>query len=220
LDAQVSDLIVSEGWTERLESLVGRRRDLWVVVGLIAIVLGGVLFLRLRTPPPQIAPPAVAPPPTSSPGVTTTPAAEELFVHVAGAVRRAGLYRLPQGSRVSDAIDAAGGASRRADVDAVNLAELLVDGVKIDVPVRGGSDAGGATAPVPTSSSTPAPSVIDINSADASMLETIPGIGPVLAGAIVSHRDDNGPFPSVDALLDVSGIGPATLESVRPYVRV
>lgn len=209
---------------DRLDAMFGGRRDLVVVLVVVGVVVAGVLVLRFRTPPPLVAPPATGSIPTDTPNPSETRSETpmgELFVHVAGAVRRPGLYALPEGSRVADAIDLAGGASGKADLDAINLAELLVDGAKIDVLERGGA----SNPPVPTTSTdsaaaTPAPATVDINTADATMLETIPGIGPVLATAIVQHRDENGPFPSVDALIDVSGIGPATLESVRPYVTV
>jgi competence protein ComEA len=229
LDTGVPEVPIPDGYRERLESLFGGRRDLVVALAVVAAIVGAILLLRFRTPPPRIAPPATAPAPApSAPASTAAPTGDptpgELFVHVAGAVREPGLYRLPNGSRVADAIEVAGGPTARGDVDALNLAELVVDGAKIEVPQRGGANAAAPAAPTPAAStpagSTPAPSVIDINTADATALETIPGIGPVLAAAIVQHRDENGPFPSVDALLDVSGIGPATLESVRPYVRV
>lgn len=220
--------MVPEGWRERLESLVGHGRDLRSALLVVLAVMVAVLLLRFRTPPPRIAPPTTDPRVVASIEPSTTPPTPApstlLFVHVAGAVRKPGLYQLADTARVADAIDAAGGATRKADLGAINLAEALVDGAKIDVPKRGTSPAPttGTTAatPAPSGASTPAPETIDINTADTVALETIPGIGPVLAGAIVSYRDDNGPFPSVDALLEVSGIGPATLESVRPYVRV
>jgi competence protein ComEA len=227
LDAWVPDVRIPDGYRERLESLVGGRRDLYVALAVVGAILAGILLLRLRTPTPQIAPPATTPLPATTYGVEPAPTsstpAGDVFVHVAGAVRRPGLYALSEGSRVADAIEAAGGATGKADLDAVNLAEPLADGAKIDVPRRNSSGEAPTAAPTvtssaPTSSASPAPATIDINTADAAALETIPGIGPVLAAAIVQHRDENGPFPSVDALLDVSGIGPATLESMRAYV--
>ena len=184
---------------------------------MLVLVLTVVLALRLRDPAPQIAPPATEPPPALTPQATPSPVG--LFVHVAGAVRQPGLYTLPPGSRVADAVQAAGGPLPRAAVDAMNLAEQIVDGSKIEVPRRGEA-ATIVAGELPSSSATPASSVIDLNSADVTQLETIPGIGPVRAAAIVQHRDENGPFASVDALLDVSGIGPATLESMRAYVTV
>ena len=226
LYAWVPELPLPDRYRDRLESMFGGRRDLLVVLVVVGIVVAGVLVLRFRTPPPLIAPPSTEAIPTGSASPTATPTETptgELFVHVAGAVRRPGLYTLQEGSRVADAIEAAGGAVTKADLDAINLAELLVDGAKIDVPERGADAAAAQPAATPSTGSaaaTPAPAIIDLNTADATMLETIPGIGPVLATAIVQHRDENGPFPSVDALIDVSGIGPATLESVRPYVTV
>lgn len=223
------DLDVPHGWKERLESLAGSRRDLWLAIAVVGAVMAGALILRFRTPPPLVAPPSTAPAPSTitgpTPGTSISPTGAALFVHVAGAVRDPGLYELPDGARVADAIEAAGGETTKADLGAINLAEVLVDGAKVDVPKHaalGSSETSSATpAPsIPTTTQTAATTVIDLNTADSVALETIPGIGPVLAGAIVQHRDENGPFPSVDALLDVSGIGPATLESVRPYVRV
>jgi competence protein ComEA len=143
-----------------------------------------------------------------------------LFVHVAGAVRRPGLYELGPGERVADAVQAAGGARPRADLDALNLAEPLADGSQVYVARRGEST-------VPPGTSTPATSTsqgeiasapVNVNTTDALGLEGIPGIGPVKAAAIVEYREANGPFSSIDELLEVSGIGPATLETMRPHV--
>lgn len=207
---------MSRSWTDRVESLVGRRRESWVIAGLLIAVLTVAVFVRTRPPAARIAPPSTAPVAEATP--TATPSMSEVLVHVSGAVRRPGLYALPQGSRVADALEAAGGATERADVDAINLAEVLVDAAKVDVPRRGASGAVQPTGAAP--SSTPTSAVVNVNTADALALETVPGIGPVLAAAIVQHREEHGPFPSVDALLEVSGIGPATLESVRLYVTV
>jgi competence protein ComEA len=210
----VADLSVPEGWRERLESLVGRRRDAWIVVGLVVGVLAVLLFLRLRAAPPLVAPPAAP----QVGGAIPTPMPSQMYVHVAGEVRKPGLYALAAGQRVADAIAAAGGSTRRGDLDAVNLAETLVDGVKIDVPRRG-ADVTESPQPSEGVASTTS-SLVNVNSADALTLESVPGIGPVIAGAIVQHREENGAFASVDALIDVSGIGPSTLESIRAYVTV
>jgi len=115
--------------------------------------------------------------------------------------------------RVADAIEAAGGPLPKADVDAINLADLLTDRLKIEVPMRGKPT---VTAPAASAS----PGLIDLNTADQAMLETIPGIGPVTATAILQHRNEVGTFDSIEKLLDVTGIGPATLEALRPYVTV
>jgi competence protein ComEA len=162
----------------------------------------------MRTPAPVIAPPSTAPAVSSA-----TPAAPQVFVHVAGAVAKPGLYRFPDGLRIADAIEAAGGPLPRADLDAINLADLLSDGLKVDVPVRGRV----ATA-LPSASATPG--LVDLNTADQAALETIPGVGPVTAMAILQRRSEIGAFETVEQLMDVSGIGPATLEALRPYVTV
>jgi competence protein ComEA len=137
------------------------------------------------------------------------------MVHVAGAVKRPGLYPLPAGSRFADAVAAAGGPTARGDLDLMNLAQLLVDGTKVEVPPRSATS-GGVPAAVPSSSA--APAAISLNAADQAALETIPGIGPVTAAAILQHRDEIGGFTSLEQLLDVSGIGPATYESMRDFV--
>jgi competence protein ComEA len=131
------------------------------------------------------------------------------LVHVAGAVRHPGLYRLDAAARVADAIEVAGGPTPRADLDRLNLAERVVDGARIEVPRRGGV----ASAPATT-----AEPVVSVNSADETQLETIPGIGPVTAAAIVAFRSEIGGFTALEQLLEVDGIGPVTFESIRPYV--
>jgi competence protein ComEA len=206
------------GLTARLEALGVRRREALAVAAVVAGVVLVALLLLARSAPAVIAPPSTGAPVTGTP-VTgpsmpsgSTPGAS-IFVHVAGFVRSPGLYGLSAGARVADAIDAAGGARPVADLDAVNLAQVLTDGLKIEVPRRGS-----APAPSASASSPGAGGVVSLNSADQSALEAIPGIGPVKAAAIVQYRTDNGAFSSLDRLLDVSGIGPATLESIRPYV--
>jgi competence protein ComEA len=137
----------------------------------------------------------------------------ELVVHVAGAVARPGLYRLPDGSRVDDAIAEAGGAKPKAALDLVNLAAPVADGQQVIVPLRGSSAAlgadAGAGAPV---------GKVHLNSATLEQLDELPGVGPVTAQQILSYRDANGAFRSVDELDAVPGIGPATLEQLRPLV--
>lgn len=152
-------------------------------------------------------------------------AGTELVVHVSGAVAAPGLVHLPPGARIDDALRAAGGALDEADLSAINLARPLVDGEQIHVPVpgeepradpapvaAGGADeqsaAGGDGAP------------IDLNTASVTELEELPGVGPSIAARIVEHRERNGPFTSVEGLLEVSGIGPATLEEIRDRATV
>jgi len=149
-------------------------------------------------------------------------------VHVSGAVKRSGVYRLAPDSRVADAIDQAGGAAEHADLDALNLAEPLQDGQKIHVPRKGEASAPAlaSVAPSRTPRGTPQAAAattqfpINLNTATAEQLEAIPGIGPVLAQRIIEYRQTHGRFQSVDELLEVRGIGPKRLENMRPYVVV
>jgi competence protein ComEA len=154
-----------------------------------------------------------------SPDETTDDAAASpvVVVDVAGKVRRPGIVELPVGSRVVDALREAGGARRGVDTSALNLARVLVDGEQIVVglvvpttssgTIAAGADPG-TTAPV------------NLNTATLEQLETLPGIGPVTAQAILDWRTDNGRFTSVDELLEVSGIGDATLADIEAYVYV
>lgn len=163
------------------------------------------------------------------------PENRELIIHVSGAVTAPGVVRLPGGARVDDALSAAGGPTAEADLTAINLARPLVDGEQIHVPVPGedprpqpgdapGSgtgDAGGADAGADGAASGPdTAGAIDLNTASLAELEELPGVGPAIAQRILEHREKNGPFDSVDGLLEVSGIGPATLEEIRPKATV
>jgi competence protein ComEA len=139
--------------------------------------------------------------------------APKVVVHVAGAVRRPGLYRLTDGSRVADAIARAGGATRRADTAAVNLAAPLADGSQVLVPSR---PVAGQASDIPAAGAVPAK--VSLASATLEQLDTLPGIGPVTAHRILDHREANGPFRSVDDLDAVPGIGPARVEQLRELV--
>jgi competence protein ComEA len=133
----------------------------------------------------------------------------DLVVHVAGAVGDPGVYRMPSGSRVTDAIDRAGGTTAVAVPDAINLAAPLADGQQIQIPAKaegGGASPAGTTAP---------DGPISLGTATVDELDTIEGIGPVTAAAILEFRDQNGGVSSVDDLDQVSGIGPATMEALR-----
>jgi competence protein ComEA len=204
------EILVTDSWPDRIRELIGRRRDGWVVIGVVGVAVLAGLMLAMR-PAPRVAPPMTAP---SSPASTPT-ATGALLVHVAGAVRHPGLYQLPVAARVADAIEAAGGPLKRADLDAINLAEVLSDAMKIEVPLIGRTGQQGSVA-----APTPSPIMIDLNSADQATLESIPGVGPVTALSIITTRDEIGRFASIDQLLDVDGIGPATLEAIRPYVTI
>ncbi|MEP7090213.1 MAG: helix-hairpin-helix domain-containing protein, partial [Nocardioidaceae bacterium] len=150
---------------------------------------------------------------TSSSGAATG----HIVVDVTGKVRRPGIATLALGSRVVDAVEAAGGARRGVRLGGLNLARVLTDGEQIVVGVRPppGVAATAASAPTTDSGSTP---MVDINTAGQTELEELPGVGPVTAQAILDFRTQNGTFTSVEELLEVSGIGDATLAKVAPYV--
>jgi competence protein ComEA len=214
------EIVVTTGWREKLEALAGRRRESWIVAAVAAAAVLASLLMWARGAPDKVAPPATAPDPAVAimPSATPSPSAPVVLVHVAGAVRKPGVYEFPAGARVADAIEGAH-PFRAADLGVLNLAEPLTDAMKIDVPRRGEQ----AAAPPPPSASSPSPGAIglvNVNTADQAALETIPGIGPVTATAIIDWRTQSGPFTSIDQLLEVSGIGPATLESIRPYVTI
>jgi competence protein ComEA len=142
-------------------------------------------------------------------GFTLSGEASDLVVDVTGAVARPGVYRLPAGSRVEDALRRAGGASGAAALEAINRAARLADGQQVVVPARG---PGGVVAAV---SGTEEEGPISLGTATVEQLDTIDGIGPVTAQDIVGFRDEHGGLASVDQLDQVSGIGPATMESLR-----
>lgn len=145
--------------------------------------------------------------PLGSRGLDVSPSGGDVVVDVAGAVRRPGVYRMPAGARVVDAIGRAGGSAGNAALEGINRAARLADGQQVVVPVRG---PGGSVAGVGTEDGP-----IGLGSATAEQLEEIDGIGPVTAGKIVEYRDEHGGLASVDQLDAVSGIGPATMESLR-----
>jgi competence protein ComEA len=163
---------------------------------------------------------------TRPPGDAT---AGELVVHVVGAVVAPGVQRLPAGSRVVDAVDAAGGAAPDADLGRVNLASPLSDGQQVYVlrvgevppvpaPSTGSGGPGGTVGS--GAGDTAASEPINVNTAPAAELEELPGVGPTTAQAIIDHREQHGPFTSVDDLLDVRGIGEAKLEQIRDRATV
>ncbi|MCU1409786.1 MAG: competence protein ComEA [Rhodoglobus sp.] len=136
----------------------------------------------------------------------------EIYVHILGAVARPGLYELRDGDRAVDAVAAAGGFLDTADQSQLNLARLLVDGEQIVVPVVGETPAA-----VP---GTTTGGLVNLNTADAATLETLPRVGPAMAARIIEWREANGAFTAVDDLLGVTGIGDKTFEGLRDLVTV
>ena len=187
-----------------LTSVRGRRVLAVAVCLLVAFVVAGRHLAGARAPTVVPAPPAVAVADERRPRVT---------VHVVGAVRRPGLYRFAEGSRVADAVRRAGGASRRADLSLINLAAPLADGLQVVVPRRMEGPAGpaAATAGVPAGP-------VHLNTATPEQLDELPGVGPVTAQKIIEYREQHGAFRSVDELDAVPGIGPARLETLRDVV--
>ncbi len=174
---------------------------------LVVVALGGGWWWGSRQP---VGESVVAPVPVSM----TTTTLGEVVVHVAGWVEKPGIVSLGAGSRIVDVVAAAGGVLPGGSLDGINLAEPVADGGRVEVP---GPHDVSITAP---SRDEEVDAVIRINSAKTSELETLPGVGPVLAERIIEYRETNGPFESVDELLDVPGIGEATLEELRTFVVV
>jgi len=174
------------------------------------------------TGPTATGPTATGPSTGVSTGVSTTVPSVGPVAHVAGAVNHPGLVRLAPGARVDEAVAAAGGFRPDADLDRVNLAAPVTDGARVYVLALGQQSEPGATGPAPVSSGpTSAPdAVVDLNAATLEQLDSLPGVGPATAKAIIDYRSQHGPFRRVEDLLDVRGIGDAKLEALRPTVRV
>jgi competence protein ComEA len=196
---------------ENIPITVTRRRAL---AG--ALLLAGLLVVAGR----HLVSAGAPEPPRSAPIVSEKPRepeAPKLVVHVVGAVRRPGLYRLGGGSRIADALARAGGATRKADLALVNLAAPVADGVQVVVPRRLPTTPAAASA---SSGSAPgaAQGPVHLNTATLEQLDALPGVGPVTAQKILDYRQQNGGFASVDELDAVPGIGPARMEQLRELV--
>jgi competence protein ComEA len=192
-----------------------------LLVGALAVV--GVLWWSGRPvpvaggPAPGAASPTPGGVPTGDGGLV---GADTVTVHVAGAVSRPGLVRLPVGARVADAVAAAGGLVVDADADGLNLARTVEDGERLAVPRVGEASVGGAAAASgpPADDAHRPDGTLDLNRATAADLEELPGVGPVLAGRILDWREAHGPFTAVGQLREVAGIGEKTFQSLAPLV--
>jgi competence protein ComEA len=213
-----------------------------VLLVAVAVVLGiRVAWAHSSAKPASIAAAAHGPPgglmsrsvpaAFAAGGATVSPtAAGALLVHVVGQVSRPGVVRLPAGSRVLDAVAAAGGALRSADLNHLNLARVVVDGEQIVVPKPGEVIPAAGASGVPGAGAGPAGqgstggglvgALVDLNAADAAALDSLPGVGPVLSQRILDWRAQHGRFSSVDELGEVSGIGDKLLAQIRPKVKV
>ena len=188
---------------EDFQDYTHSQRRALIAVSLVAILFATFLFTNTRGR-------AVAQE-SAKPTLTMPAVAKTILIHVAGKVKRPDVYPLLAGSRVSDAIKAAGGAQKGVDLGDINLARVLVDGEQVYV---------GYVAKVSSSSSksskTRFTGVINVNRATKAEFDSLTGIGPVIASRIINYRNANGPFLALDDLLKVSGIGSKTLERIRP----
>jgi len=189
---------------------------LYALVGVMAgFALAGLLFFISRLPSGQ--PIVLQSAPTKAP----------IAVHVIGAVPRPGLYEFSEGARVQDAIDAAGGLLSSANVNSVNLAALLEDGQQLNIPFKDGE------APDVTSSddelvlpgateesvvTADGGDKININTASVEEFDALPGIGPTIAQRIVDYRTENGPFQTIEDIMNVSGVGPSTFDNIKDLI--
>lgn len=211
-----------EVWRGRLAAVAAALRCTRAEAVALAVLLAGsvaglaLVWWLARPEPDDLAddgavaaePPAT--PSAASPGGGLATRREPVVVHVAGAVAKPGMVEVPAGARVADAIEAAGGADPGIDLAGVNLARVVADGEQIVVADADAGDPGASAA---------ADGRIELNRADADALEDVPGIGPVTAERLISHRRDHGPFTSDADLLAVPGIGEATLEQLREHLR-
>ncbi|MGW5268790.1 ComEA family DNA-binding protein [Rhodococcus sp. NPDC003994] len=196
-----------------------------VVVGVVLVL--GTAGLLMRDAPEVVAVPPL--PSVAGPALESAPSAEpdppgSMVVSVVGAVLRPGLVTVPVGSRVADAVAAAGGHRPEADMLTLNWARPVADGEQVVVGVGGTAPVGGvlpADGAPPTAGAlgeAAAPGRVSLNSATEADLDALPGVGPVTAAAIVAWREENGPFASVEQLAEVTGIGPARLEKLTELV--
>jgi len=207
-------------WRRRLVDFVEFRPREALALGVACLaIVAGAAFAYARSLPSGGARPLATP--VAAPSPTSSPTTGGLVVDVAGAVRSPGVYTLPLGSRVIDAIRAARGASPGADLASINLARPLADGERVYIPRKGEApppDAGGGAAGGGPSGA--GNGKVNINTASESQLESLPGIGQVLAKRIVDYRTQHGPFHDVKDLLKVEGIGQKKFDSLKDYVTV
>lgn len=192
------------GWALRTRSAL--------VVGVVVLVLAGLVVARgWMAAPADLVPLGPASPPPADPFAAE---AGGVVVHVVGEVDAPGVVELGPGARVAEAVEAAGGATREADLGALNLARTVEDGEQIVVPREGEAEDGASASPTTTDPR------LDLNAADAAALESLPGIGPVLAERILAWRTEHGRFSSVAELQEVTGIGPSLFGRLESLVRV
>ena len=207
----------------------GLSRFIGSFLSLVAVALAGWWLLRIPPPPPEDSIPIASTVTTLSFAVSSPQATaliSEITVHIAGAVKTPGVYQFRLGARINDGVVAAGGATAQADLDSVNLAMLLSEGIQIYIPKRNEKPhiVVQPRFTNPTSSNDAKDKQlqvsININTATAIELEQLAGVGPSTAKAIIAFREKNGSFKTVEDLLNVRGIGPAKLSEILPQARV
>ena len=197
------------------------RRYWHIIMAVVCVAVLGAVYMRRNAAAPAVhtaerevlvaAPEYV--PATES---VMQDAVTDIVVHIAGAVKAPGVFTLQYGSRVNDVLTLAGGPTEEADLARVNLAAFLADEQQIIIPKYGQEIA----VYTPAADTAVASGLVNINTADAAELRTLPGVGEVIAGNIIAHREANGPFTSVDQLINVPRIGTVILENLRPLVTV
>lgn len=185
---------------------------LYILLGIVAgFLLAGALIFVSRAP-------------TGAPIVLrAAPTAAPIKVHVIGAVPRPDVYDLPEGARVQDAINAAGGLLADANVDGLNLAALVVDGQQLSIPYKDGTEPIETVELPGSETATPDPGAgekININTATLEELDSLPGIGLTTAQKVIDYRLANGPFAKIEDIMNVSGIGPTTFEGLKDLITV
>lgn len=180
------------------------RRGAGVAVVLVLVGLGIAVFVTAVTP--RGASTTITP--TELPVDAPAPV---IYVHILGHVERPGLYALPEGARAVDAVAAAGGFTADAEAGGLNLARFVSDGEQIVVPAVGEA---------PVAAAGTSGGLVNLNTADAATLDTLPGVGPATAAKIIAWREQNGRFASIEDLLDVGGIGPSKFDALKDLVTV
>jgi competence protein ComEA len=200
-----------DGWLERYRG--------YILILLFGLVVLGVVFFFLRRPQPE--PITILPPePTATSMPTPTP--RPLCVYVSGAVARPDVYELPPDSIVKDAVEAAGGPTGEADLNRINLARRVQDEEQIYVPQKGEESlpVSPPSGPSLSSPSSQKGDKVNINTATAEELDTLPGVGPSIAQRIIDYRTTHGPFRSIEDIKKVKGIGDATFEELKDKITV
>lgn len=196
------------------------RKHWHIIAGLACVVLLGLMYYWRQPTTPVIHTPertSLTASEPATPEQTPPPPPTDLVVHIEGAVAQPGVFTLPYGSRVNDALELAGGPTEEADLSRINLAAFLVDAQQVIIPIEGTQETPEqATTPQATESN----HLININKANEHQLTSLPGIGPVIANNIITHRESEGPFTSIEDLQNVPRIGTTTLNNIRDFISV